>query len=423
VNAAKQAMSFLDLASRRTAQMKTAMLQPVGNLNLYADFSFISGGPLFRFRRRLQPSGDKLTSLRLAIIVIPLLAWLPLLLLSAAGGKLFSGSVAVPFQTDFEVHTRFLLALPLLLLAEFVVERRIRHLPQEFLERNLVPENAMAQFDAAIKSTSRWCTSTLAEVLLIALVYGVGVLLIWRQYVALDIAAWYVTPSARGSKLTLAGIWYGYVSLPIFQFLLCRWYYRLFIWARFLWQVSRIKLKFVPTHPDRVGGLSFLSHKSNAFAVLAVAHGTLLAGNLTTRVVSLGMPLIQFKAEIAVMVVFVLCIILGPLLVFTPQLIWAKRKGRREYGVLAESYVREFDRKWLRGGAPPQEPLIGNSDIQSLADLANSYSVVRTMRAVLITKETVLGLAVATLAPLAPLLLTMMSLEELVKQLVGILLK
>jgi hypothetical protein len=399
------------------------MLQPVANFNQYAEFSLISGGPLFRFRRRLQPSGDKLTSLHLAIIVIPLLAWLPLLLLSAAGGTLLSGSVAAPFQTDLEVHTRFLLALPMLLLAELVVERRIHHLPQEFLERNLIPESAMAQFDAAIKSTSRWCNSTLAEVLLIALVYGVGVLIIWRHYVALDIAAWYASPSAGGSKLTLAGIWYGYVSVPIVQFLLCRWYYRLFIWARFLWQVSRIKLNFIPTHPDRVGGLSFLSHKTNAFAILAVAHGTLLAGTLSTRVVSLGTSLLQFKAEIAAVVVFVLCIILGPLLVFAPQLIRAKRKGRREYGVLAESYVREFDRKWLRGDAPSQEPLLGNSDIQSLADLANSYSVVRTMRTVPITRDAVLGLAIATLAPLAPLLLTMMSLEELVKKLVGILLK
>jgi hypothetical protein len=120
----------------------------------------------------------------------------------------------------------------------------------------------------------------LAEVLLIAFVYGVGTLIVWRQYVALDTATWYATPSAEGSKLSLAGIWYGYVSVPIFQFLLCRWYFRLFIWTRFLWQVSRIGLSLVPTHPDRVGGLSFLSNTVYAFAVLAVAHGALLAGQL-----------------------------------------------------------------------------------------------------------------------------------------------
>jgi hypothetical protein len=261
----------------------------------------------------------------------------------------------------------------------------------------------------------------LAEMLLIAFVYGVGVLIVWRHYVALDAATWYATPSAEGSKLSLAGMWYGYVSVPIFQFLLVRWYFRLFIWTRFLWQVSRIELSLVPTHPDRVGGLSFLSNAVYAFAVLAVAHGALLAGHLANRIFFLGTELTQFKAEIALVVVFMLCAALGPLLVFAPQLAQAKRKGLREYGTLAERYVRDFDAKWLRGGAPAAEPLVGSADIQSLADLGNSYEVVRTMNIAPITRDAVLRLAAATLVPIVPLLLTMMSLEELLKRLIGIL--
>jgi hypothetical protein len=260
-----------------------------------------------------------------------------------------------------------------------------------------------------------------AEVLLIALVYGLGILIIWRQYMALDTATWYATPSAGGSTLTVAGMWYGYVSLPLFQFLLVRWYFRLFIWARFLWQVSRIELSLVPTHPDRLGGLSFVSGQVYAFAVLAVAHGALLAGNLANRIFFLGASLPQYKAEIAVMVVFMLCIVLGPLLVFTPQLSQAKRSGLRAYGTLAERYVREFDTKWLRGGAPANEPLLGSADIQSLADLGNSYGVVQDMRIVPITRDALLRLVGATLAPIVPLALTLMSLEELLKKLIGVL--
>ncbi len=406
--------------------MKNPTLPSADQLNLLhisPDFSLFAGGPLFQLLRRARLSDDKLMSMRQGFIIIPMLAWVPLLLLSAAGGRVFSGSVAVPFLPDLEVHIRFLLALPLLMIAELAVQQRMRHLYQEFLERNLIPEDALTRFGAAIKSAFRLRNSVIAEVLILAFVYGVGILVIWRQYLALDTAAWYATPAAEGSILSPAGMWYGYVSLPIFQFLLCRWYFRLFIWARFLWQVSRIKLSLVPTHPDRLAGLSFLSHKTNAFAVLAIAHGTLLAGTLSTRVVLLGTPLIQFKVEIAVVVTFVLCIILCPLLVFAPQLLQAKREGRREYGTLAERYVRAFDLKWLRGGAPARESFIGSSDIQSLADLANSYSLVQSMRIVPITKEAVLRLAVATLVPIVPLLLTMMSLEEIVKKLVGILLK
>jgi hypothetical protein len=215
-------------------------------------------------------------------------------------------------------------------------------------------------------------------------------------------------------------VWYGYVSVPFFQFLLIRWYFRLFIWARFLWQVSRLDLSLVPTHPDRVGGLGFLANTVYAFMPLAVAHGALLAGLLANRIFYLGAALPEFKAEIAVVVVFLLGVVLGPLLVFAPQLAEAKRKGNREYGTLAERYVREFDAKWLRGGAPADEALVGSGDIQSLADLGNSFEVVRTMRLAPVTSQAIFQLVVATLAPIVPLALTMMSLEELLKQLIGI---
>ena len=385
------------------------------------EFSLVLGGPLFQLLRRTHLSDDALMLVRQRVIVITLLAWLPLLLLSALEGNLWGGSTVVPFLFDVEVHVRFLVALPLLILAELVVHRRMRPLLQQFLERNLIPENAMTRFESAIASAFRLRNSVLAEVLLIALVYGVGVLIVWRHYVALDTATWYATASAGGSQLSLAGMWFGYVSLPIFQFLLCRWYFRLFIWAHFLWQVSRIELSLVPTHPDHLGGLSFVSGQVYAFTVLAVAHGALLAGNLANRIFFLGAALTQFKVEIAVVVIFLMCVVLGPLLFFMPQLAQAKRNGSREYGVLAERYVREFDAKWLRGGAPAGEPLIGNSDIQSLADLGNSFQVVREMRIVPIKRDDVVRLVVATLLPIVPLALTMMSLEELLKTLFGVL--
>lgn len=393
----------------------------LGVLRNPPDFSLVLGGPLFQLLRRAHLADDALMIVRQRVIVIALVAWLPLLVLSVIEGHSLGGTVAVPFLLDAEVHIRFLVAMPLLIAAEVVVHRRMRPLVQQFLERNLVPESAMMRFEATIASAFRLRNSALAEVLLIAFVYGVGILIVWRQYMALDAPTWYGTPSVDGPKLSLAGIWYGYVSLPIFQFLLCRWYYRLFIWARFLWQVSRIELSLVPTHPDRVGGLGFLSNTVYALTVLAVAHGALLAGPLANRIFFTGAVLTQFKAEIAVVVVFLLCAILGPLLVFAPQLAQAKRKGLREYGTLAERYVREFDAKWLRGGAPADEAFVGNADIQSLADLGNSYEVVRTMRLAPITKEAILRLAAATLVPVAPLLLTMMPLEELLKVLFGVL--
>jgi hypothetical protein len=403
------------------AQQSTDFVGPGGLLRQPPDFSLVLGGPLFQLLRRAHLADDALTMVRQRVVVIALLAWLPLLVLAAIEGRLLGGSVAVPFLLDAEVHVRFLVAMPLLIVAELVVHRRMRPLLQQFLERNLIPASGMTRFEAAIGSAFRLRNSVLAEVLLIAFVYGVGILIVWRHYVALDTATWYATPSPEGWTFSLAGLWYAYVSLPIFQFLLCRWYFRLFIWMRFLWQVSRIELSLVPTHPDRVGGLGFLAATAHALAVLALAHGALLAGNLANRIFFVGATLTQFYNEIALAVIVLLCVILGPLLVFASQLAQAKRIGLREYGTLAERYVREFDAKWLRGGAPAGEPFVGSADIQSLADLGNSYDVVRTMRIAPITRDAILRLAAATLAPIAPLLLTMMPLEQMLKMLFGIL--
>jgi hypothetical protein len=386
------------------------------------DFSLVLGGPLYQLLRRAHLADDAMDLVRKRMLVLVLLTWLPLLVLATLGGELLHGRSVVPFLLDVEVHVRFLVALPLLVAAELVVHRRMRPLVDQFLERRLIPEREIPRFEGIVASAFRLRNSVLAEVLLILLVYGVGILVLWRHYVSIDVATWYATPTGASSELTLAGIWYACVSLPVFQFLLVRWYFRLFIWTRFLWRVSRIELSLVPTHPDRVCGLAFLANTAYAFALVAAAHGAILAGPLANRIFHLGAVLTDFKGEIAVVLGILLVAIHGPLLFFSGQLAEAKRKGLREYGTLAERYVREFDAKWLRGGAPTGEALVGSADVQSLADLGNSFEVVRGMRSVPVTRDAIVQLVVATYLPVLPLALTMMPFEELLKKLAGILL-
>jgi hypothetical protein len=383
------------------------------------DFSLVLGGPLYQLLLRTRLTGTTLEHWRLRIILVTMVAWLPLLVLTALEGTALGGTT--PFLLSVEVHVRFLVALPLLIVAELVVHQRMVSIVRLFDERNLIPESDRTRFEAAITSAFRLRNSVLAEVLLILFVYGVGVLFIWRNYIALHGATWYAAPADSGMRLSLAGIWFMFISLPIFQFLLIRWYFRIFIWARFLWQVSRIELALVPTHPDRLGGLGFIANTAFAFVPLLAAHGALLAGPIAERIFHTGAKLTDFKLGIAALVVFVLIVVIGPLLFFSPRLSRAKRKGGREYGTLAERYVREFDAKWLRGGADANERLMGSADLQSLADLSNSFEVVRSMRIIPLTWEAIVQLIGAILLPLAPLLLTMIPVEELIDRAFGIL--
>jgi hypothetical protein len=320
-----------------------------------------------------------------------------------------------------DVHVRYLLALPLLLVVELVVHQRIRLIIRQFVERGVVLPYARPDFQAIIGSAMRLRNSVVIEVLLIILVLTVGHY-VWSSQVVLKAATWYAAVADGQYRFTTAGYWYAFVSIPVFQFLLLRWYFRIFIWVRFLWQVSRMDLHLVPTHPDRAAGLGFLGGSAAALMPLLLSQGALLAGQIANNIFYEGKTLLDFKPEIVTAVVFLLLLVVGPLCVFAPRLAQAKRQGLLEYGALASRYVECFDQKWLRGGAPPDEQLVGTGDIQSLNDLAGSFEIVHSMRPFPFDKTIVLQMAIAVLAPLLPLALTMISLEDLVKRLLGILL-
>ena len=89
------------------------------------EFSLVLGGPLYQLWRRTRLSGDALQLTRRRIIVLTVLAWVPLLVLSALQGYAWGG-VELPFLYDVELHARLLLAMPLLILAELAVHRRLR---------------------------------------------------------------------------------------------------------------------------------------------------------------------------------------------------------------------------------------------------------------------------------------------------------
>ncbi|HEY2547674.1 MAG TPA: hypothetical protein VGI46_16500 [Candidatus Acidoferrum sp.] len=380
------------------------------------DFSLVLGGPTFQFFRRAHLEGDHGELLRRRVIIITLFVWLPLLLLSMFTSP--HGGARLSFLQDIEVHARFLVALPILIGGELLVHLRTGIVVRRFVERQIVRPQELPRFDNAIESAIRMRNSIPIELGLLLVVYTLGIW-IWNSRVGLTTSTWYANPGGRWN-LTPAGYWYVFVSIPIVQFILLRWYFRLFIWFRFLWQVSRMDLHLIPTHPDRCAGLSFLGKSSYSFGPILFAQGAMLAGVVASRVLYRGESLLSFKLQIGGFVVFFVLAILGPLLMFTPQLANARRKGLADYGLLAQRYVESFERKWVVRDHTSEE-LLGAADIQSLADLGNSYALVRDMRPVPFGLDDITRLAAATAAPLVPLLLTIFPAEELLLRIIKVL--
>ena len=382
------------------------------------DFSLVLGGPLYQLFRRAHLSGPALEQLWRRLWVITLVAWLPLLVLSVIDGRAVGPPSPLPFLRDIEAQVRFLVALPLFIAAELVVHMRTRGVVAGFPDRGLVRPADVPRYEALIASAMRLRNSVAIEIGLLVIVATVGQWL-WRSTIAFGSGSWYAVHAGDRMRLTLPGLWFAAVSLPITQFFLLRWYFRLLVWFRFLFQVSRLDLHLVPTHPDRAAGLSFLGRGTYAFGPLLFAQGALLAGVIATRVLYGGKSLVDFKMDAIGLVGFFVLVLLGPLLAFTPGLARAKRTGLAEYGKLASVYVFAFEDKWIRGGTGEAE-LLGTGDIQSLSDLGQSYSVIREMRVVPFGLQDITRLAAATALPLLPLGLTMFSLEELVLRLLKI---
>ena len=128
-------------------------------LDQLEDMSLVAGGPLFRLWRRAHLAGDALEHVRRRVLVLVALTWLPLLLLSVFQGRAWGGDVKLPFLYDIETHLRLLVTLPLLIVAELQVHRRLPPIVRRFIDHGLIAGASRAKFDAAIASALRWRNS------------------------------------------------------------------------------------------------------------------------------------------------------------------------------------------------------------------------------------------------------------------------
>ncbi len=182
------------------------------------DFSLVLGGPLYQLWRRLHATGPALDLLARRLISIPVVAWLPLLVLTVYEGVAF-GRVPVPFLYDLDAHARFLVAIPLFLLAEVVIHQRIRLVVRQFVNAGIVTPEVLPGFRAAIDRAMRLRNSLAVEVILAVAVFGFG-WMVWTETTSLATSTWYAIVDPAGRHFTAAGRWYSphqhpHLSVPV----------------------------------------------------------------------------------------------------------------------------------------------------------------------------------------------------------------
>jgi hypothetical protein len=363
------------------------------------DFSLL-GGPLHRMGCRLGLVRNGTNTVGLGVVLGGFL-WIVLIVLAlveGSGPELFS-------IESIGRHVRLLVAIPLLFVCEALIDPRFSAFIQGIVRSRVVPETAVPTLEAEIARAKRWKDAWLPEAFfLLAVVLFASTIGRVNFFVYLSGFSGGANPRALG-ETTWSSHYYWMVCIPLFRFLLLRWFWRLALWCFFLWRVSRLELRLLPTHPDRAGGLGYLELVHTEFAPLVLAISAAQSASLAQEIALGRMTFEAIYPGIAIILVADAVLFLGPLFIFFHKLLRCKIKGISDYSGFAERYVNEFDRKWLSADTATGEALLGTADIQSLADLSNSVSIVRNMRLAPISPTILISLAVAALLPLLPLAL------------------
>ena len=359
------------------------------------------GGPFLGLLRRLRLQRDGSEEIRRAILVMLAAIWVPFVLLELASRE------AVPLRTDLAVHTRLLVSVPLLYWADVMLHELCALSIEDFTERRVASSERRERLPDALALAERLRGSALAELVCL------GLALLTGHASTLAAPAQAMLTPGHSEIVTARWLWTSYIAVPVFAFLLLRALWRWLIWCWLLWRFSRVKARLVPTHPDGCGGLVLLAMPGRAFAIVLAAVGAAVAGTWGAEVLR-GANLRSYGGSLGVLVAIALAVGLGPLLAFSGQLFSARLIGLERYGHFALDYTTGFDDRWIAHAR--EDDLLGNADIQSLADLGNSYRTVQDMRVVVFGRRDLVILVAGLLLPILPLVLTVVPLSALLKK-------
>jgi hypothetical protein len=363
-----------------------------------AEISLVRGGPFYRAQQAVGLIRANQWDLGRRITFLIAVGWLPLLVITA----LLNRDGLVSLIRDYRVHSRLLVAVPVLLIGELLVESRFRAVIGHLRQAGLLDASELARVDGVIGTIIRARESFLPEFAILLLLIAHTA----TSYKGLvDTTPWLSRASGAELHLTAAG-WYAVlVSTSIFQFLLGLALWRWLLWTFFAFNLSRRNLKLVPTHPDGHGGLGFLGLTSAGFAPIAFSATAVISATWRQDILHHGARLVNFKLPAIVLIALTAFVALGPLAFFVPRLAGVRRKGILDYGTLGQLHSAEFHQKWILRRAGHEAEFLTAAESSTLADYGQVYEKIEGMNSFPADKGALYTLAAAVVIPALPAIL------------------
>jgi len=362
------------------------------------EVSLVRGGPFYRVQRAFGLIRENRWNLGGRIAFFVAVGWLPLILITIILNPKGLHSVL----TDYRVHSRLLIAVPVLLAGEVLMESRFRAVFEHIHKADLLDASDMAYMDGVFATIVRVRDAFLPE-------FAILVLLIVHTATAyrglIDPTPWLGQGTAADFHLTVAG-WYAVLlSAPLFQFLLGLGLWKWLLWTFFAFKLSRRNLQLVAAHPDEHGGLGFLGLTASAFSPVAFAASTVIGATWRHDILHHGARLMDYRLPTIILVAIIAAIALGPLLVFVPRLAALRHKGILEYGILGQIQSTDFHEKWILHRVGHEGQFLQATESSTVADFGRSYQRIAQLKPFPADAVSLYGLALAVAIPALPVIL------------------
>lgn len=369
-------------------------------------FSLFEGDLLSKLFGHLRFRGRKAGDLILRILCFWFLTYIPMATLAVLEGLYGNRPPSENFFYDIAAYAIFFLSTPLFILAEGIISTATRGAAKRFASHGILKPEDAAGLDSIHLKLEKARQNIIPELICIfhAFVFA-GFAINMERFD--NVQTWHALGPNGNQSFTAAGIWAMCVAIPIANYLWLRWVWKIILWCWYLYQISRFHLQLLASHPDKTGGIGFLSEVQSKFGIIILAFGISNVAAVTIYKLTIeqaSFSLLTVWAGIVSFVIGAPALFIVPLFFFTKQLYRCKKRAVERYEERAMERAAAFEQKWLTAIESGSWSDMGTSDLSGLNNLNNVYDRIQHMRVVPFDLRSIGELFASAAGPMLPLL-------------------
>jgi hypothetical protein len=376
-------------------------------------FSVIRDDFAYKVQRRLGLIPANGLGIARRALLWSMVTWLPIIGWALLSGRLTEHAADEPLLGHFGIHARFLVGVPLLIIAGGVVHSAMYRVLPQFIRAGIVPTEELHRLREIVSKIARLRGASTPWLIILGIVAAratVGDVLHQAHEIA-----WATTTVEATLSFGFGGWWFLYVGRPIYLTLLLAWVWRILLLFMLFRRIAGLHLSLVPTHPDRAGGLGFLAAIPGAFAPIMFAMTIVVAALFAHDVVYHGVQVKSLHVQMVSLVGILVLLFLSPMLAFTPALVRARRKALLDYGGLVCQHGRLVRERWIDKREITRDSVLEAPELGPVIDVAEMYGLVKAMRSIPLAQSSVAPLVLAAVVPMLGVLAIEIPLAELLK--------